>query len=402
MVSSPPPVVFLGPSAKPEDILEMLPDAYVRPPVARGDLYHFRILKHSLFIVIDGIFSNQLAISPREVVDVINDGAVFVGISSMGALRAADCAPAGAIGLGQIYRLYRRRIISSEDEVAVVHNPELPHPSASTPLVNMRIVLRRAFRRGLISSQDCDQIITAAESMHFSERTWSSALENMQVEPSGDLLEFIRKTDPKREDVIRGISWVVKRLANCGLGEKKRTSGFTFGLTTEDRERAPDPTDGSDKEELLVAYSEWLLLTGQVRCVLNDARGFSDWFQDNDAMLTVEQCDQIWALSQESVLFEKTLATFQAFRRGYAEAVRLGIRVSPKDSFLAEIELADAHAFESWSSFLESLRDKPVFAHRMRSFCIQLAAVKALKRYLFCRTKSSRANGKGGAQWQRS
>src|SRR4051794_35601061 len=112
------PVVFLGPTCPAEDVLSILPDAMVVPPVRRGDLYRYRILKHSLFVVIDGVFCTAPAVSPREVVDVLADGATVIGASSMGAIRAADCAPAGAIGIGEVYGLYRRRILSSEDEVA--------------------------------------------------------------------------------------------------------------------------------------------------------------------------------------------------------------------------------------------------------------------------------------------
>ncbi|MEM9778753.1 MAG: hypothetical protein AAF813_02465, partial [Pseudomonadota bacterium] len=68
------PVVYLGPSARPEAVLRHLPDAVLRPPIKRGDLHRDRLLRFSVFVVIDGVFAQEEALSPREVVDVIADG----------------------------------------------------------------------------------------------------------------------------------------------------------------------------------------------------------------------------------------------------------------------------------------------------------------------------------------
>jgi len=68
-------------------------------------------------VIIDGVFHQEPAVPPREILDVLEDGAVIVGASSMGALRAAECWPAGMRGVGTIYRLYRRGALKSDDEV---------------------------------------------------------------------------------------------------------------------------------------------------------------------------------------------------------------------------------------------------------------------------------------------
>ena len=158
-----PPIVFIGPTAPRQDVLSALPDALVAPPCRRGDLYRYRILKHSIFLIIDGVFGGSLAVPPREVIDVIKDGAVVIGASSMGALRAADCFPAGAVGIGIVYRLYRRRAISSEDEVAVTFREDRPYPSLTEPLINIRVALRRAVNLGLMTAADGVSIVAAAE-----------------------------------------------------------------------------------------------------------------------------------------------------------------------------------------------------------------------------------------------
>ena len=111
------PVVYTGITLTAEDVHKVIPNARVRPPISRSDLYTDRIIGNSLFVIIDGVFQQREAISPREVIDVAMSGAIVVGASSMGALRAAECWPAGVRGVGSIYRLFRRGILDSDDEV---------------------------------------------------------------------------------------------------------------------------------------------------------------------------------------------------------------------------------------------------------------------------------------------
>src|SRR5690242_15969608 len=85
-----PPVVYVGPTLAEQEVSEALPGAEIRPPVRRGDLYRDRMLRYSVFVVIDGVFNQQEALPLREIIDVLGDGAWVVGASSMGALRAAE------------------------------------------------------------------------------------------------------------------------------------------------------------------------------------------------------------------------------------------------------------------------------------------------------------------------
>ena len=54
---------------------------------------------------------------PSEVVAALRDGARVLGAASMGAIRAAECWPAGMQGVGAVYSLYRLGVISDDDEV---------------------------------------------------------------------------------------------------------------------------------------------------------------------------------------------------------------------------------------------------------------------------------------------
>ena len=241
----------------------MLPNAIIAAPVARGDLYTYRLLGYSHFLILDGVFANAPAISPREVVDVIRDGAVVVGASSMGALRACDCAPAGAIGHGAVFRLFRRRVISSEDEVAVAFWPEKPFPPLSEPLVNIRIALRRAERRGLLSRDAASVVFEAASALPYEKRTWKAALREAGIAPDHAVQAFLPTVDAKRADARSVCRWLARKMQENRLPAKAR-SGNTFGLGSDGRERPPDPLDGAALVDIFDDFLSWLRLSGEV------------------------------------------------------------------------------------------------------------------------------------------
>src|SRR5690348_8986049 len=111
-----PPLVFLGPSLSVEEAGAVLPDAEYHPPAGRGDLYRARFLGASIMVLIDGTFLQRYAPSPRELVEVVRDGAWVLGAASIGALRAAECWPVGMRGAGLIYRLFRAGRLHSDEE----------------------------------------------------------------------------------------------------------------------------------------------------------------------------------------------------------------------------------------------------------------------------------------------
>src|SRR6202171_1396192 len=102
------PIVYLGPSLPSSDAEVALPGCDLRAPIRRGDLYRDRLGGGSVFVIIDGVFHQEPAVPLREILDVLKDGAMIVGASSMGALRAAECWPAGMRGWGPISRLHTR------------------------------------------------------------------------------------------------------------------------------------------------------------------------------------------------------------------------------------------------------------------------------------------------------
>jgi hypothetical protein len=129
--------VFAGPSLPPDDRLPVEHVDYLAP-AARGDVER-AARDYDLVLLIDGVFHHDLAPSPKECYASLAQARMF-GASSMGALRAAECASCGFTPLGAIAGWYARDLIDGDDEVAVLTHPE-KHEALSVPLVNVRYVV---------------------------------------------------------------------------------------------------------------------------------------------------------------------------------------------------------------------------------------------------------------------
>lgn len=203
MNDTPSPLVFLGPSASQAELAAILPTARFCPPVARDDLYRAREQGASIFLVLDGMFLHRLAVSPREVIDVIRDGALVLGAASMGALRGAECWPAGMHGLGVITRLYRLGWLDGDDEVAVATDPNDWFAARSVALINVRYAASKATRQGILDRASAAAIIEAARQLYFPQRSWPIILRHAGVADSDRTRErMLERFDLKRKDAI--------------------------------------------------------------------------------------------------------------------------------------------------------------------------------------------------------
>jgi len=126
-------------------------------------------------LLVDGVFHHDLAPSPKECFEAIARARMF-GASSMGALRAAECAPYGFTPLGAIARWYLAEFIDGDDEVAVLTHPQT-HAALSVPLVNVRYLARRARRGGLLGDGEARDLVLASRSVFYMDRTWDDVLD---------------------------------------------------------------------------------------------------------------------------------------------------------------------------------------------------------------------------------
>ena len=268
-----PPVIYVGPTLDRGAVKKWVPHAQLMPPIRRGDLYRDRLLGFTTFLILDGVFLERLAISPREIIDVLRDGAVVFGASSMGAIRAADCWPAGMKGIGTIYRLFRRGILTSDDEVAVAFSPRPPYPASTVPLVNVRYAMTRAVRRGVCSPATAERIVQAACELHFTDRDWMSILNSSVPDDLDRVLEFCRTEDLKSLDAVRALKAIRAWRPKPRVVSRSRTllpSGAPSGGAPREAVSYPiSPPSSVESGHLW----RWLLATGRYRAY---ASGLAD------------------------------------------------------------------------------------------------------------------------------
>src|SRR6185436_944731 len=167
-------VIFLGPTLSKEEAGAMLKARFL-PPVKQGDLISLASqFRPKIIGIIDGLFHESLSVWHKEILYGLHQGVHLFGASSMGALRAAETAQFGMIGVGEIFQMYHKGTINDDDEVALVHGPEetgfLP---LSLPMVNIRFTLDEMRNKQLISKEICNRIILIAKALYFPERTLS-------------------------------------------------------------------------------------------------------------------------------------------------------------------------------------------------------------------------------------
>lgn len=175
-------IVFLGPSLDLGDAKKVFPGAVYRPPIALGDLVSFaRDLEDNRpwgVGIIDGYFYQKLPVWHKEILFVLSKGIEVFGASSMGALRAVECAPFGMIGVGEVFRRFQSGELIGDDEVALAHGgPDEAWKGYSLPLVNVRVTLEEAWKSGIISQEIGERVIGVAKDLWFPERSLAGIMQ---------------------------------------------------------------------------------------------------------------------------------------------------------------------------------------------------------------------------------
>ncbi|MFM6129988.1 MAG: TfuA-like protein, partial [Sphaerospermopsis kisseleviana] len=191
-------IIFLGPSLSLDRATAILPSGEFRGPIKRGDLDH--IASDAVVGIIDGLFDQNLAISPGEIREAIYQGISIYGAASMGALRAAEIPRVN--GVGRIFEMYRTGTIERDDEVAVLINPDTLEPLTEA-LVNIRFAVERLVRTGTINRSDGSEIINTSIRLHYTERTYKKILSESRLAANkdvNDLIRLLKTFNLKRDD----------------------------------------------------------------------------------------------------------------------------------------------------------------------------------------------------------
>jgi len=144
----------------------------VYPPARLGSAYWAWQQGYHRVAIIDGYFGSVPSIWHKELLYIISMGVEVWGAGSMGALRAAELWPYGMGGAGFIWRLYRRGVLTDDDEVCVTHAPPyLDYRPLTEALVNVRFSARAMRRLGLLTADQERLLVVRFKSLHFSQRT---------------------------------------------------------------------------------------------------------------------------------------------------------------------------------------------------------------------------------------
>jgi len=160
-------VVFAGPSID-RVTLRRITEADIANPIRRGDLEAWKA--HDIFVVLDGEFAQSLSVSPKELLALLDAGKTVVGAASMGALRAAELARYGMIGVGWIYERFARADVRREDDVALTYSP-VDFAPQTVPMVNVEYWMEQVALAGDISRVERALIVRGARKIFYADRT---------------------------------------------------------------------------------------------------------------------------------------------------------------------------------------------------------------------------------------
>lgn len=203
------PYVFLGPTMAVRDAREIL-EAHYLPPVALGDVYRLVTSGATTIAIIDGLFEQTPAVWHKEILFALSRGIRVFGASSMGALRAAELADFGMVGVGEVFHAFKSGLLEDDDEVAITHAAASDdYRPLSEAMVTIRVGLGQALNERLLNLAAHDDLIAHAKRLYYPERSWHEICRRLGATcgpaDAERLREFISRLRPdaKRVDAIR-------------------------------------------------------------------------------------------------------------------------------------------------------------------------------------------------------
>ena len=234
-------VIFSGPTIAKAEAAQIL-DAVYLPPASQGDmLTAYNHYKPAVIGLIDGYFQSVPAVLHKEILYIMHRGVHVIGAASMGALRAAELHSFGMIGVGQIFEAYQQDNLEDDDEVAILHGPELfGFPLFSEAMVNLRQTLLDAQTAGILLPAEYAMLVSTAKNLHFAKRTYALLfqLAGAQGLPQNTMTRLRQwlpqgRRDVKKEDAITLLNYV-RHMIDRQIAPKKVSYAFQNTIYWED------------------------------------------------------------------------------------------------------------------------------------------------------------------------
>ncbi|QLF71956.1 antibiotic resistance protein (plasmid) [Peteryoungia desertarenae] len=196
-------IVFVGPSL-PDADLHLGEGLSLHPPARQGDIMNALSRGATAIGLIDGFFEGVAPVWHKELLYALSKGVAVYGASSMGALRAAECAAFGMIGVGRIFEDYRDGRRDDDADVALLHGPaELGYPALTVPIVNIDGTLDEISRHNSMPREDVSRLQQAARQIFYKERSWKRVVVEAGLDWAhvGPILH-VHQWDQKRLDAL--------------------------------------------------------------------------------------------------------------------------------------------------------------------------------------------------------
>lgn len=206
-------IIFTGPSINHKEAQRILQATY-KPPVKRGDILKIINTPPKIIGIIDGVFHQQPAVAHKEIMKALQQDIIVVGGASMGALRASELDSLGMIGIGSIYQKYASGEIESDDDVAVIFDPDT-YEQLNESLVNIKYNLKKALKKEIITDNEYNEIISIAKETYYPHRTYKKIFKNttLNSDTIRDLNNFLDKCDDiKYNDAVSVLEYIKKYL----------------------------------------------------------------------------------------------------------------------------------------------------------------------------------------------
>ncbi|WP_188300761.1 TfuA-like protein [Streptomyces sp. CBMA156] len=202
--------LYVGPTLGPSESLLHHPRVRTHPPARHGDLFTDSIADGDRIVLIDGVFHQSPALRHKEILAALGRGIAVFGAASIGALRAAELAPYGMVGVGAVYGAYARGEITGDDEVAVGQAPDGPRQALTVPLVNLRHMLELARGEGVVDQTLAEDLLERFRAVYYPQRT-AAAVRAMC----------------RRADAVHFLDWLTgRRAADPHFGDLKRADAL--------------------------------------------------------------------------------------------------------------------------------------------------------------------------------
>lgn len=225
-------IVFVGPTVP--DARERAGAAFaVRPPAMQGEILRAVRAGATIIGLVDGNFEHVAPVWHKEILFALSQGVHVFGAASMGALRAAECAPFGMVGIGEIYRQYVEGELADDSDVALLHAPaELGYAPLTVPLVNVRATLVHLRQAGSITAEDAARIEAAAGQIFYKRRTWAAIVAEADLQADGSRAALAARLQDGMVDLKRADALALFEAVRAQPEWRSETPGWAFNTTS--------------------------------------------------------------------------------------------------------------------------------------------------------------------------